>query len=227
MDSILRKNKRQAAIGDVDAEIQWLRERARLGSTLTWECKRCIGDGREPYPTPDDDVAYLVGSVCISCHGTKRITFEWEDRLKLAAYCGHPAARILVPCDCCSPAWAFCNLTFRLWLKNLGQWPGALDKAALAAAKEILSEDDNYCCNNRLKGCQCSKKFEDKRPRLALEAMERGDQEAWYHATPVMDTLLWVPRPGQNRIFEIEFANHFLSVREPIEKALIKWTIYD
>lgn len=48
-----------------------------------------------------------------------------QARLRLAAYCGSEAARILESCDCCAPVWAWCDPKY--WLSGLSRYAANLD----------------------------------------------------------------------------------------------------
>lgn len=60
-------------------------------------------------------------------------------RAELAAYCGHEAARVLVPCECGPEGWSWeacwCNgdRPLQAWLRGLNRWEGALMQAFMAA----------------------------------------------------------------------------------------------
>lgn len=172
MDNILRNAERQAAIGDLDAEVRHLAGRRRSEvSGLTVACCDCKGRGH--YKTMGEVVG-IVKVTCGDCNGTGRVCFEWPERLALAAYCGSEAARrllgwketphgvIMMPdrmmlhaldegggvevTEPCPSDLSHLHVSFSDWLHRLSCWPDALQHAAVVAAKCALTEFERTIC---------------------------------------------------------------------------------
>ena len=96
-----RQLQRQAAQGDLDAEVAWYRERIRIKERGPLRCPRCEGTGLGPQPTCSEGAPIPLDRLpCRTCQGTGFALFE--EAAKLAAYCGDEASRrTLGECPAC------------------------------------------------------------------------------------------------------------------------------
>lgn len=152
-----------------------------------------------------------------------------REAVDLAAYCGDPAARVG------NPHYAFKPVTYRKlddWVADLDRWPGALERAALAACEVWLGVDPHAYPNAK---------------RLQREALQaaRAHIEAPSEATREACATLWatssldlpttrlcggldgVHSPSWPVVVVTEAArlSDPAAVRAGICRALIEWTL--
>lgn len=223
-DADTRQLERQAAADGVRSAAL-LRARMRAGERHLWlECgaKHCKPSNNPKAPSGIvrwdglsmvqgvDGWPTAAGSKC--CDGTGRALFRAG--VELAAYCGCVEARAVLdwPSDVAEmcPCGSFAHTVEGhdmemgrigpLWLNGLSRWPGALLRAAIAAAREALpvwERSDDVFAEAELRNV-------DPRPRRALKAAEayaadptEERREAWEVACNAIPTLgfVWVPDP--------------------------------
>lgn len=175
-----------------------------------------------------------------------------QERVELAAYCGHEGARFAIDPECGAfglhNEWLTGALDLLAWLRGLSRWEGAQVRAAMAAARvalEVAAERAKF----------------DGRPierihaelRAAGRAIEAAEAwaacpceehwNAWHEAFVNAGHLLWLPFPlfpGHLRselraAFEEERPAEGIAeaarlagepaVREAIQRALVEWTL--
>lgn len=191
MDRRQRAAARRAAVevGDVEAEARALAAESR-GPSQVWV--------REVYA------------------GTPR-RWPWEDRLALAAYCGHPASRLVVGPPQTEPTWVEWDATvnLRAWLYALRspRWPRAHLRAGVAAGEAALNGRRLSRYANEARAVRAGRAF--------VEDPTEETADAWRDATTAV-LEQWAPRFVRASQYEQVMA----ACRE-IGESAVRRAIYD